>query len=167
MPPAEVTKFPPVPTFFLQAGRRGQFGLTHCITGRDSCVRNIRHRIYRVTEGFLKRAEKSGEPADIARALWSAWRVRDKAATLALLADGIVFALFVPQEVLPFGGETIGKPSVSDRLQTILDQFDTLMYEGKKDPRRNRLWEDRLSVPSQGHWRNHRWSHAASDRGLR
>ena len=82
-------------------------------------------------EEFLERAEKSGEPADIARALWSAWRVRDKAATLALLADDIVFALFVPQEVLPFGGETTGKPSVSDRLQTILDQFDTLMYEGK------------------------------------
>jgi ketosteroid isomerase-like protein len=51
--------------------------------------------------------------------------------TLATLADGVVFALFVPQEVLPFGGETRGKPSVSDRLQMILDQFDTLMYEGK------------------------------------
>ena len=79
----------------------------------------------------MERAAKPGEPADIARALWGAWRVRDKAATLALLADDIVFALFVPQEVLPFGGETTGKASVSDRLQTILDQFDTLMYEGK------------------------------------
>ena len=47
---------------------------------------------------------------------------RDKAATLALLADDIVFALFVPQEVVPFGGETVGKASVSDRLQTILER---------------------------------------------
>lgn len=79
----------------------------------------------------MERGEQSGAPADIARAMWGAWQVRDKAATLALLTDDIVFALFVPQEVLPFGGETTGKASVSDRLQTILDQFDTLMYEGK------------------------------------
>lgn len=79
----------------------------------------------------MERAAKSDEPGDIARALWSAWQVRDKAATLALLADDIVFGLYVPQEVLPFGGETTGKASVSDRLQTILDQFDTLTYEGK------------------------------------
>jgi ketosteroid isomerase-like protein len=73
----------------------------------------------------------SGEPADTVRALWRAWQKRDKAATLALLSDSIVFALLVPQEVLPFGGETVGKASVSDRLQTILEQFDTLSYEGK------------------------------------
>jgi ketosteroid isomerase-like protein len=79
----------------------------------------------------LERVTKSGDPAEVVRALWRAWQVRDKAATLATLADGIVFALYVPQEVVPFGGETRGKPSVSDRLQMILDQFDTLIYEGK------------------------------------
>ena len=79
----------------------------------------------------MERLTNSGDPAETVRALWRAWQKRDKAATLALLADNIVFALFVPQEVLPFGGETVGKASVSDRLQTILDQFDTLSYEGK------------------------------------
>ena len=79
----------------------------------------------------MERPTISGEPAETVRALWSAWQKRDKAATLALLADNIVFALLVPQEVVPFGGETVGKASVSDRLQMILDQFDTLSYEGK------------------------------------
>jgi ketosteroid isomerase-like protein len=79
----------------------------------------------------LEQTTKAGDPAEVVRALWRAWQVRDKAATLATLADGIVFALYVPQEVLPFGGETRGKASVSDRLQMILDQFDTVLYEGK------------------------------------
>lgn len=79
----------------------------------------------------MERLTNSGQPAETVLALWRAWQKRDKSATLALLADDIVFALFVPQEVLPFGGETVGKASVSDRLQTILDQFDTLGYEGK------------------------------------
>lgn len=79
----------------------------------------------------MERLTNSAEPAEIVRALWSAWQKRDKAATLALLADNIAFALLVPQDVLPFGGETVGKASVSDRLQTILEQFDTLSYEGK------------------------------------
>jgi hypothetical protein len=79
----------------------------------------------------LELGTKSGDPAEVVRAMWRAWQVRDKAATLATLADGIVLALYVPQEVLPFGGETRGKRSISDRLQMILDQFDTLMYEGK------------------------------------
>jgi len=79
----------------------------------------------------VERLTNSGDPAETVRALWRAWQKRDKAATLALLADNVVFALLVPQEVLPFGGETVGKASVSDRLQTILDAFDTLSYEGK------------------------------------
>jgi ketosteroid isomerase-like protein len=79
----------------------------------------------------VERLTNSGEPAETVRALWRAWQRREKAATLALLDDRIVFALLVPQEVLPFGGETVGKASVSDRLQTILEQFDTLSYEGK------------------------------------
>jgi ketosteroid isomerase-like protein len=79
----------------------------------------------------VERLTNSVQPAEVVRALWRVWSRRDKAATLALLADDIVFALFVPQEVVPFGGETVGKASVSDRLQTILDQFDTLSYEGK------------------------------------
>jgi ketosteroid isomerase-like protein len=76
-------------------------------------------------------AADPAEAADVVRGLWKAWQARDKAATLRFIADDVVYALFVPEEVLPFGGETVGKMAASDRLQTILDQFDTLQYGGR------------------------------------
>lgn len=69
-------------------------------------------------------------PADIVEEYWQVWSRRDKSAALALAADDICYALYVPEEVLPFGGVTRGKASISDRLQTILDIFDTLAYRG-------------------------------------
>jgi ketosteroid isomerase-like protein len=78
----------------------------------------------------LDNGTASREPAEIARSLWKAWQARDKPATLEFLTEDVVFALFIPQEIVPFGGETTGKGATSDRLQTILDQFDTLAYEG-------------------------------------
>jgi ketosteroid isomerase-like protein len=79
---------------------------------------------------MLIQFQRSHEPADVVTAIWRAWGARDKAGTLALLSNSAVYALYVPQEVLPFGGVTLGRGSISDRLQTILDQFDTLNYQG-------------------------------------
>lgn len=62
--------------------------------------------------------------------LWHAWAQRDRRAVLALCHEHMVFEIFVPEHVLPFGGVTTGKASISDRLQTVLDQFDTLRYAG-------------------------------------
>jgi ketosteroid isomerase-like protein len=130
-----VKKLTPILAFFVQAGERGS-GIVACSTAVRGPVRESWKGIHRsthrhLTEEFVEHLANSSEPAETVRALWGAWRQRDKGATLALLADNIVFALFVPQEVLPFGGETVGKPSVSDRLQMILEQFDTLSYKGK------------------------------------
>jgi ketosteroid isomerase-like protein len=62
---------------------------------------------------------------------WACWRARDKAATLAHFADDVVYAMYIPQNTLPFGGgPTVGKLALSDRLQAVLDQFDTLTYAG-------------------------------------
>ena len=61
---------------------------------------------------------------------WRAWAKRDKAAALLLMSSDIRFAMHIPQETVPFGGETIGLPAFSDRLQTILDAFDTLHFQG-------------------------------------
>lgn len=60
--------------------------------------------------------------------IWAAWIKRDKAATLEFFSHDVEYAIFIPQEVLPFGGVTRGKAALSDRLQMILDQFDTLSY---------------------------------------
>ncbi|MDX2205873.1 MAG: nuclear transport factor 2 family protein [Hyphomicrobiaceae bacterium] len=69
-------------------------------------------------------------PEAVLTEVWRAWREQDKSRTLAHCADDVVFAIYVPEHVLAFGGETRGRRSVSDRLQTIIDQFETLAYEG-------------------------------------
>jgi ketosteroid isomerase-like protein len=75
-----------------------------------------------------------GDPVDAAelvRATWSAYAAGDRAAMLEFFAQDVAFAVFIPQEVLPFGGgETFGKGALSDRLQTVGDQFYILRYEG-------------------------------------
>ena len=71
------------------------------------------------------------QPADVVEGFWEVWGRRDKQAALTYLADDILYALYVPEDVLPFGGETRGKASVSDRLQTILDVFETDSFAGR------------------------------------
>ncbi len=74
---------------------------------------------------------ESAVAIDVVCAFWKCSRARDKAAILALFADDVTVAVFIPQEILPFGGgELTGKAAASDRLQTIFDQFDVLHYEG-------------------------------------
>lgn len=70
-------------------------------------------------------------PEAVVERHWRAWAKQDKQTTLSLCAEDMVFSLYVPEHVLPFGGETRGKPSISDRLQTIIDQFETIAYEGR------------------------------------
>jgi ketosteroid isomerase-like protein len=70
-------------------------------------------------------------PADVLRGIWAAWKAGDRAAVMEFVADEAVFAIYVPKDVLPFGGETSGRASISDRLQTILGQFDVLRYDGR------------------------------------
>lgn len=75
-------------------------------------------------------AEGSAE-VEVVRSFWRLWAARDKAGVVALLADDYLWALYVPEDVLPFGGETRGKAAASDRFQMILDQFYTLKFEGE------------------------------------
>lgn len=75
-------------------------------------------------------ASQQSSPEAIARQFWNHWRRRNKPAVLAMMRDDCVFALCIPQDVLPFGVVTQGKPSISDRLQSVIDAFDTVRYEG-------------------------------------
>jgi len=70
------------------------------------------------------------DPGSVVENYFERWAARDKKGCLSLMSPDVVWALFVPQEVLPFGGETRGAASISDRLQMVLDQFDTLNYRG-------------------------------------
>lgn len=71
------------------------------------------------------------DAGDIVRNLWIDWAARDKTALLSRMADNAILAIYIPEDVLPFGGETVGKASISDRTQTILDQFHTVHYSGE------------------------------------
>ena len=70
------------------------------------------------------------DPAPALEGIWAAWRVGNKAATLAWLADDAMYAQHIPADVVPSGGMAIGKRAVSDRLQTLLDLFETIDYDG-------------------------------------
>ena len=71
----------------------------------------------------------TAEPVTVVSGMWDAWSRRDLAGTLAFFDAQSEYAMFIPEEVLPFGGTTTGIRSIADRLQTILDQFDTLRYD--------------------------------------
>jgi ketosteroid isomerase-like protein len=61
----------------------------------------------------------------ILAAFSDAWSARDKAAALMFVDVDVIYAMHVPAETLPFGGLTTGRAAMSDRMQTILDQFET------------------------------------------
>lgn len=62
--------------------------------------------------------------------IWAAWRRRDKAGTLSFFAGDAIFGQNIPQDVCPFGGISVGKPALSDRMQMILDQFEIVTCTG-------------------------------------
>ncbi len=68
--------------------------------------------------------------AEVVERCWVAWAARDRLAFLQFMDDDVQLAIYVPEDVVPFGGVTSGKPSVSDRLQTILDVFETRWFRG-------------------------------------
>lgn len=79
----------------------------------------------------MKAVTLRSDAAGIVTEYWRIWAKRDKAAAIALTHPDLLYALYVPESVLPFGGETRGRNALSDRLQTILDVFDTVRYEGQ------------------------------------
>lgn len=69
------------------------------------------------------------DPKSVVESAYAAWHARDLPNLLALLSDDMVFALHIPAEVIPIGGETRGKAAVGAALQGLLDAYDFLAYE--------------------------------------
>lgn len=61
--------------------------------------------------------------------LCEAWSRQDIDAALSYVRDDILYSMFIPQDIVPFGGETRGKPAMADRMKTILDQFEMVKFE--------------------------------------
>ena len=64
----------------------------------------------------------------VVEAAYAAWAARDLAATLALFARDVVFAIHLPDDVVPFAGEEQGRNQLAPRFQAILDEFDFIEY---------------------------------------
>jgi ketosteroid isomerase-like protein len=59
---------------------------------------------------------------------YAAWAARDLEGTLAVFAEDVVFAIHLPEDVVPFAGEVQGRDKLAPRLQAIIDEFDFLEY---------------------------------------
>lgn len=59
---------------------------------------------------------------------YASWAARDLAATLAVFAEDVVFAIHLPDDVVPFAGEVRGREQLAPRFQQILDDFDFIEY---------------------------------------
>ena len=57
------------------------------------------------------------------------WSVQDVEMTVAHVHEDFVYALYVSETALPYGGETRGKENVRAVLYAILADFDYLRYE--------------------------------------
>ena len=72
------------------------------------------------------------DPERVAETLRAAWARHNKAAARATMSDDVTCGLYIPQEVLPFGGgPSVGKRTLSDRMQSIHDVFEPLKYRGE------------------------------------
>lgn len=74
-------------------------------------------------------ATDAEEPRTILTGFCRVWKNQDLAGALDFVHDNVVYAMFIPQEVVPFGGETLGKPAMADRMRMIIAQFETLRFE--------------------------------------
>ena len=57
------------------------------------------------------------------------WSVQDVEMTVAHVHDDFVYALYISETALPYGGETRGKDNVRAVLYAILAEFDYLRYD--------------------------------------
>lgn len=62
------------------------------------------------------------------RRFLEAWASGDLDASLRYIADDAVYALYISRELLPFGGETVGRANIERSLRQMRDQWDYLVY---------------------------------------
>lgn len=67
-------------------------------------------------------------PEETIRRFLKAWAVGDTARSFPYIAEDAVYSLHISNEVLPFGGETVGRPAIEAALRTMREQFDYLLF---------------------------------------
>jgi ketosteroid isomerase-like protein len=62
------------------------------------------------------------------RRFLKAWATGDTERSIPYIAEDAVYALHISNEVLPFGGETVGRPAIEAALRMMREQFDYLLF---------------------------------------
>lgn len=68
-------------------------------------------------------------PTHVMQAAWSAWAEGDLPNLLSWFKADIVWALHLPREVVPYGGDNCGRAAVADALAAVSEQFETVSYQ--------------------------------------
>ncbi len=67
-------------------------------------------------------------PIDIVRRFNSAWVAGEIDRAIAVVAEDAVYALHLSDDLLPTGGETVGRANIEAALRKVRQQFDYLLY---------------------------------------
>ena len=67
-------------------------------------------------------------PEYILRECYAAWSRADYDAALSYCSDDVVFAMYLPKDVVPFGGEAHGLEEFRGCLKAILKDFEHVYY---------------------------------------
>jgi len=65
----------------------------------------------------------------LVEAIIACWDTQDVETTMAYIDDQAVYALYVSQQTVPFGGVSEGKDAIRATLYMMLEQFDYLRFD--------------------------------------
>jgi ketosteroid isomerase-like protein len=65
---------------------------------------------------------------EIARRFLLLWEAGDIDSCVGFLAEDAVYALYISRELLPFGGETVGRSNIEIVFRQIRSQWDYLVF---------------------------------------
>jgi ketosteroid isomerase-like protein len=67
-------------------------------------------------------------PEDVVRRFNASWIPGDVESAIRFVAEDCVYALYISDEVLPFGGETRGRENIKAAFHMMRDQFEYILY---------------------------------------
>ena len=67
-------------------------------------------------------------PIEVVSRFNEAWAVKDVDTAMACVAEDAVYALYISGELLPTGGETVGRDNIQAALLKIRECFEYLLY---------------------------------------
>lgn len=68
------------------------------------------------------------KPADVVRRFNAAWIPGDLDTAIKLVGENAVYNLYISEDLLPVGGQTVGRARIEAGLRTVRQQFEYVLY---------------------------------------